>query len=276
MTNNSGLRWLRILFAVAVGYLCVAVTGAAEEPLNPEPPVRLKKKPPRAQPAAKEDEKPMEPAQPRVKEKIKDTEEPPARPREKIRDDEPLPGDAPTPREDEAKKTLERIAENIRASEDRLAKKDINEGTRQVQTDIVKDLDSLINQMEQQQSGGGGSSSSSRQQAKGNQKGNPQGGKGGKQKGNQNQQANGGQKNGEKPGQPNKGQGENPGKGGDGATGKMNKIDDIFKGDAWGHLPKKLRMEMDAYGREQFMAKYQDLLRQYYATIAEKGRRRGE
>jgi hypothetical protein len=33
---------------------------------------------------------------------------------------------------------------------------------------------------------------------------------------------------------------------------------------------------MDQYSREQFMAKYNDLLKQYYATIAEKGRRKAE
>ena len=32
---------------------------------------------------------------------------------------------------------------------------------------------------------------------------------------------------------------------------------------------------MDQYSREQFMAKYGELLKQYYATIAEKGRAQG-
>lgn len=32
---------------------------------------------------------------------------------------------------------------------------------------------------------------------------------------------------------------------------------------------------MDQYSREQFMAKYGDLLKQYYTSIAEKGRRKG-
>ena len=54
----------------------------------------------------------------------------------------------------------------------------------------------------------------------------------------------------------------------------MSKIADLYK-DIWGHLPEKLRQEMDTYSREQFMAKYSDLLRQYYATLAEKGRSKG-
>ena len=55
----------------------------------------------------------------------------------------------------------------------------------------------------------------------------------------------------------------------------MSKIADLYK-DVWGHLPETLRQEMDQYSREQFMAKYADLLKQYYATIAEKGRRKDE
>ena len=55
----------------------------------------------------------------------------------------------------------------------------------------------------------------------------------------------------------------------------MSKIADLYK-DVWGHLPETLRQEMDQYSREQFMAKYADLLKQYYATIAEKGRQKSE
>ncbi len=56
---------------------------------------------------------------------------------------------------------------------------------------------------------------------------------------------------------------------------KMSKIADVYK-DIWGHLPQTLRQEMDQYSREQFMAKYNELLQQYYATVAEKGRRKSE
>jgi hypothetical protein len=33
---------------------------------------------------------------------------------------------------------------------------------------------------------------------------------------------------------------------------------------------------MDQYAREQFMPKYSELIQRYYATIAEKGHRKGE
>ena len=44
----------------------------------------------------------------------------------------------------------------------------------------------------------------------------------------------------------------------------------------WGHLPESMRAEMNAYGREQFMAKYKDLIEKYYSTVSEKGRRKGD
>lgn len=43
--------------------------------------------------------------------------------------------------------------------------------------------------------------------------------------------------------------------------------------DVWGHLPDKMRQEMDLYFREQFMPRYSDLLRQYYSSLAERERK---
>ena len=37
----------------------------------------------------------------------------------------------------------------------------------------------------------------------------------------------------------------------------------------WGKLPDKMRLEMDVYGKERFMPRYDDLLRQYCRSIAE-------
>lgn len=54
---------------------------------------------------------------------------------------------------------------------------------------------------------------------------------------------------------------------------KKNTIAELYR-DVWGHLPEKARMEMDAYSRSQFMPQYDQILRQYYRTIAEQGRRR--
>jgi len=49
------------------------------------------------------------------------------------------------------------------------------------------------------------------------------------------------------------------------------KVADVYK-DVWGHLPERLRQEMDLYYREQFMPRYQELLRQYYSSLAERKR----
>ena len=38
--------------------------------------------------------------------------------------------------------------------------------------------------------------------------------------------------------------------------------------DVWGHLPEKMRQEMDLYFRDQFMPRYSELLQQYYASLA--------
>jgi hypothetical protein len=50
------------------------------------------------------------------------------------------------------------------------------------------------------------------------------------------------------------------------------RITDRFK-DAWGHLPEKVRQEVDLYFREQFMPRYSELLRQYYSSLAERNSR---
>jgi hypothetical protein len=46
------------------------------------------------------------------------------------------------------------------------------------------------------------------------------------------------------------------------------KLADLYK-DVWGNLPDRMRQEMDLYYREQFMPRYSELLRQYYAALAE-------
>ncbi len=44
-------------------------------------------------------------------------------------------------------------------------------------------------------------------------------------------------------------------------------VAEVYK-DIWGHLPEKMRQEMDSYYREQFMPRYADLLKQYYMSLA--------
>ena len=55
---------------------------------------------------------------------------------------------------------------------------------------------------------------------------------------------------------------------------KVNPSADVFK-EAWGHLPETLRAELNAYGvPNQFMDRYDEMIRKYYAKVAEKGARK--
>ena len=53
------------------------------------------------------------------------------------------------------------------------------------------------------------------------------------------------------------------------------RLADLYK-DVWGHLPDRLRQEMDLYYREQFMPRYSELLRRYYASLAEQKKKGSE
>ena len=53
------------------------------------------------------------------------------------------------------------------------------------------------------------------------------------------------------------------------------KLADLYK-DVWGHLPERLRQEMDLYYREQFMPRYSELLKQYYSALAEQRKKSGD
>ena len=47
------------------------------------------------------------------------------------------------------------------------------------------------------------------------------------------------------------------------------RIPDVYK-EVWGHLPEKMRQEMDLYFRDRFMPRYSELLKQYYSSLAER------
>jgi len=68
--------------------------------------------------------------------------------------------------------------------------------------------------------------------------------------------------------------GKTPGETGDGPGQPPAKPalppDDAATKQVWGHLPDRLRQEMNQYYKEQFMPKYNDMLRQYYGRLAER------
>jgi hypothetical protein len=245
-------------------------------PEQPEPPLRLKKKPRPVDSAA--DKKPEDAnkgtatEKPAGKQKAGDKEKGkvPTTGR-KLR----LPGDDDQPAgkdlQQEAAKALAEAAREMRESQDRLAKKDAGEGTQDIQRDILKRLDTLIKQQQQQdqqqQQQSQSSSANSRQQQNSRDRGGQQ--SSGRQRQTVQQRGNG-QGN-----QPRATQADNSGRGGPDTKERMSKIADLYKG-VWGSLPETLRPEMDQYSRERFMPKYDDLLKQYYARVAEKGRRKGQ
>jgi hypothetical protein len=211
------------------------------------------------------------------------------------------------PTEADIEKAKERIIENSKTASKRLEEKDPSEGTRKVQQEILKDLDELLkqaqnqqNQQNSQQPMGGGASgpgqlpmkgggtgqqkqssqgSSSRQerkerreQAKQNSGGAPQ----------EKQEAKGspmsqGKENGKEGAKENTGNLGSPSGGSPmNPNAKPNaKFAEIYK-DVWGHLPEKLRQEMDLYYREQFMPRYTELLREYYSSLAEQRKKLGK
>ncbi|HZT80236.1 MAG TPA: hypothetical protein VFA26_08440 [Gemmataceae bacterium] len=299
-------RRIAVLLCAAV--VALAGWGFAQEPGGddlPEPPVKLKRK--QRPPAdAPKDEKlpPVEGKKgdaPKDDAKKDDAKKDDAR-KDDMKKDDDLPDDGDMPEEDE-KEILNRVGKNMRLSEDRLANKELGEGTRQVQDDIVKDLDKLIKlaqqppqggeQDQQPQGGGGGGGQQQQKQAGGQRK------QGGQMRmrqgqGQGQQQASGRRQRGQRGrgqqmargnqgGQQGQGQqqepahmgGNNPGGGGNTGGQDPNKIADLYK-DIWGHLPETMRAEMNAYGRERFMTKYEELIRRYYTTAAEKSRKKGE
>jgi hypothetical protein len=290
VTRRIAAGLLSVVFVLAGLAVAQDPPGGADDP-----PVRLKKKS-RPDAADKGPEQPPK-DEPKPKDELKPKDE-------KKDPKEGDPGAADEPEVDEAE-VLSRVGKNMRTSEDRLDHAELNDGTRQVQEDIIKDLDSLINQMknggaedqnqqqqdQQQNQGDKPQSGQKKQGQSGKQQvgmGKPQRGLRGQQRqqqaragqgkkssqqgGQQQQQANAGQQPQQQPGQ----QANNPnnqGGGGGQSQGPVNRLDEMYK-DVWGHLPETMRAEMNAYSREQFMAKYNDLIKQYYSTVAEKSRKK--
>lgn len=251
---------------------------------------------------------------PRLKKKVKPADDGAAKKDEPKQKTEPKPDDKPRlpekPKvEDEPDKTppepeineqevLNRLNKDLCTAEERLGNKDLSEGTKQVQRDILKGLEDLIkasqssSQQDQQDQSGGASQDQQQQQqqqkqqqAKGSTGNRKNQTKGQNQRGerqarrNQRRQQMAGknQQQGEEQQQNDQQQqaGNNPGGGVKGQENDPNRNADLFK-DIWGHLPYSMRAEMNAYGREKFMTKYEDLIKRYYDRAARESRRKGD
>ncbi len=226
------------------------------KPGQSEPPLRLKKKARPEPPPARETKPPAQNQRPAGPKKA----EPPRKEGEE-------PDTAGEDLEAKIKEIKGRISRNLQQSEDRLARKDASDGTQLLQKDIVSDLDRLMElmrrqqQQQQQQSSRSSAGQKGRRQSARNQ---------GRRQNQRTSAASAGQQQNQSRGQQ---RSSSTPAGGGNSRGGMSKIADLYK-DIWGHLPETMRQEMDEYAREQFMPKYSDLLKQYYATIAEKGRKK--
>jgi hypothetical protein len=265
--------------------LSVWATADPPAPDTPEPPVRLKKK----KKAEAEPEKPdkVEP---------KPDAQPDKPPRRKLDDDQLDPRDdvkMPRNEEPDENEILKRITRNTRLAEEKLGNREVGESTRQIQDEIIKDLDRLLEQSKQNNQNQQDQQNQQQQDQQQNQGGGqPQDGSSAEQRQRQEQQrqarerrerrlsrsrqqtAKRSQGSGEsqQPQQQPSGQGTNPG--GGGTTGARGKDTSDKRFDLWGHLPEKERALMNKEMEQKFMEKYDELTKQYYRTIAEKSRKK--
>ena len=141
---------------------------------------------------------------------------------------------------------LDQVVDEMRDVQERLGQPDTGEDTRRKQAEIVKNLETLIEQMNQAQN----QSQAMRQLRQGQKPGQNKPG-----------DQNGAQATGPPPSKP--------------ATPKGQAPVALDK-DAWGHLPQQLRDDFDNIFKEGPLPHKLDLIRQYYLSLNKKNATRGE
>jgi hypothetical protein len=157
----------------------------------------------------------------------------------------------------EGENDLSRISRQMRLVQERIAQQEVSEKTQGLQKQIVADLDALIKQIQQQQKKQQGSPSSSKAQTPGGEVKQPS------------NQPNAGQ-----PQQPS----EKPARTSDDELTQRNAtptdaaaMQAMIKR-VWGHLPDRVRQEMQNASVEEFLPKYQELIEDYFRRLAEEER----
>lgn len=211
------------------------------------------------------------------------------------------PDPAKTEPDEDPATILERITQTADAVSDRLKDKDTGTDTRQRQEQLLKDIDKLLKPPPPMDNQGGGSDmpppdmppppggmpppmgmgggmpppmgGGGRQKPPRGSRGEgqpPPMGAGGMNepmpmpKGNNPMGAE------PKPGQAGAG---NPGPKGGQKSPPALPLDVPFTKEVWGHLPEKARQEVAQYYREQYLPRYNELLKQYYTALAERERK---
>jgi len=209
-----------------------------------------------------------------------------------------LPAAQPPADPDDPAAILDRITKSADAIGDRLKDKDTGADTRKQQEQLLKDIDALLKPPPPMDGGSGGAnmpppmgsgdmpppmggagmpppmgggSGGGRQRP-------PRGSRG---EGQPMPMGAGGMKEpmsgspmpmgtGTKPGQP---AGGTSGPGSGKASPPSLPLDVPIAKEVWGHLPEKARQEVSQYYREQYLPRYNDLLKQYYTALAERERK---
>lgn len=156
---------------------------------------------------------------------------------------------------------LIRIERKMRLVEKRLAQRDATAGTQNLQKQIAQELKSLIEQIQQQQQQQSQNQQNSRQQQ--------QSASSSRQ---QNQQSNASSN-------PSNQAADKPAEDSEERLGKVDDekikpedLRELFQR-AWGHLPPRVREQMQAAAQEQFLPKYEMLIEEYFQRLAEQGQR---
>ncbi len=139
---------------------------------------------------------------------------------------------------------LAQVIKEMRDVEERLGQPDTGEATRKKQAEIVKNLDTIIDQLRSTSSNSKSKSMRTAMQA---------GQKSGSQPGTT-PGSNGGQAPNAKPAKP---------------SGKQGLADGRSK-DEWGHLPAELREEMANVFKEEYLTSKFELIKRYYQSVSQK------
>jgi hypothetical protein len=208
-------------------------------------------------------------------------------------------GEIPSPATkpaDELEKLREQIARDMAAVEQKLKEHDAGDKTRDLQKQILTNLDKLLerpkdpppNENSQPMGGSASKDESSPMEPNSGSQSKPQRGASGsttrrerrEAQRRQEQQARGGPRPSPSPTPKNNGLGlaSDPPPSGNPMAPRKGSHDSLadFAKDFWGQLPDTVRQEVDHYYREQFMPRYRDLLQQYYLRLAETERRSKE
>jgi hypothetical protein len=146
---------------------------------------------------------------------------------------------------------LTRVGRNMRKSQSLITEHDTSKRTQELQKRILADLDELLQQTRKQCQGGGSNKPPS--QASKPASGSPMG----------NKPAEGDPAN-----KPSRDSTDRLAKAGKTDVEDQQDLDELVK-QVWGHLPDKVRSQMQNVSAENFLPKYEKLIEEYYRRLAE-------